>query len=618
VSSSNAYKLQFTALQKDASSAVSVHLITKKYLPALAHVVDEWLRELLRHVQCASITSDGWCDNAMQKYVAVTIHYMRDNNFQFVPQHATLALDRFVALEMTSRALSKFVKGIVDRKVSDNTMICCFVSDGAKNALGAAEMYAEDDAVWCFAHLLALVVRYFIKQPEYAQLIGYVRFYSAKIRKSANRTKQVLDLQMDLKNIVLQPSVQDLLQLDECALEQLADKFDEDTDCEGAGSVVLLSSPSSSSSSSNQQRRPLRLLLDQDTRWSSTFTMLRRFARLLPYLCVADSIYESFQKAEMKEAMFAILGSLPQLRAIACLLEPFATLTTVAQGEHYATLAHVPLWIVNLKTSLECLREEANALALDSDRANDAECLLPSWAKAKATCEFVSAGATFLLDEVARRFDCIHSVEKPHPAMKAALLCPQYASPKSALAAHVSLELRDAVWKALKADARIAFPYKSNDFVDSDDSFDSSECEDSSSDGGGETRHFRFLEKGFNKIRHRFEHDLTLLDTYGTATEFWTKSKLATKNPNVLAIRPLVAGLLSAPAVSSSSESVFSVAGAAKSARRSSLSGINLARETMVSRNLHLFDMGDGHLPEETLCERTLQLLQRRAGQFSS
>jgi hAT family C-terminal dimerisation region len=55
-------------------------------------------------------------------------------------------------------------------------------------------------------------------------------------------------------------------------------------------------------------------------------------------------------------------------------------------------------------------------------------------------------------------------------------------------------------------------------------------------------------------------------------------------------LSPFVKGYLGSPAASSSSESVFSVAGDVVSSHRSRLSGEHGRQETLVSRNLHLFE----------------------------
>lgn len=84
------------------------------------------------------------------------------------------------------------------------------------------------------------------------------------------------------------------------------------------------------------------------------------------------------------------------------------------------------------------------------------------------------------------------------------------------------------------------------------------------------------------------ENEMTWRDSGDSPLKFW--SDTIKENVKVKVLAPIVKALLSAPCVSSSSESVFSVAGDVLSKHRSKLSGEHAEMETIICRNLHLFE----------------------------
>jgi hypothetical protein len=85
-------------------------------------------------------------------------------------------------------------------------------------------------------------------------------------------------------------------------------------------------------------------LTDNAVRWNSTYAMVRRFLRLLPYYYIARE-WCAFQSEEMTQCLSTCIDELSQLRALCALLAPIAKVTVLAQGERYATLKRFPFWI---------------------------------------------------------------------------------------------------------------------------------------------------------------------------------------------------------------------------------------------------------------------------------
>ena len=92
---------------------------------------------------------------------------------------------------------------------------------------------------------------------------------------------------------------------------------------------------------------PLRPLLDNNTRWSSTYTVLK---------CFLD-LYPAIQYALQDQSLHFDIDPLQDALEVSCIvytvLKPFATITTLTQRENYPSLGLVPFWIAQLNTQLE-------------------------------------------------------------------------------------------------------------------------------------------------------------------------------------------------------------------------------------------------------------------------
>jgi hypothetical protein len=142
-------------------------------------------------------------------------------------------------------------------------------------------------------------------------------------------------------------------------------------------------------------------------------------------------------RSEFLALMDAIDDDLPLVRALQRLLEPFAHVTTIAQGETYATLLHFPVWIDNLCTAFEAMEAEAHNVA---DFRNEYE---------RSYRKEVFEGATFFRNELMRSTRFGPMLSTPSLALRAAALSPMYGH-----FSFVAESVRNQVWERLARDAK--------------------------------------------------------------------------------------------------------------------------------------------------------------------
>jgi hypothetical protein len=159
------WALLFEAFGLDSDCAITRSKYRDKWLPAFVGTVQDCFIELLRDVPAVTITTDGWTDVELRKYVVMT-HWLNNN---FVQRHATLELSEFHG-GATGEALFDHIKENVHAIVPADTFVLVSVSDGAGNAINASSYLAGDGALWCGTHLLQLVARSLLDQQPFAQL----------------------------------------------------------------------------------------------------------------------------------------------------------------------------------------------------------------------------------------------------------------------------------------------------------------------------------------------------------------------------------------------------------------------------------------------------------------
>jgi hypothetical protein len=602
--------------------------------------VEERIKNLLEGVPAVCVTTDGWTDVELRKYVVTTAHWLDD---KFEQHHATIDLGE-VQGSATAEALFAFIKSVIDKKLPKDTFVLVSVSDGAGNAIGASRYLAGDGALWCGAHLLQLVARTILEREPYASMIKQIRSYVGFVRSSTERRAALRKCQESVwgsltdeqlskpssslagGNFLLQQACRALgLSVDE--YEQGLAVFGGGGNDGGGDSVVSSSVEASSSSSSSSRpvrRRPVALQLKRDgvTRWNSTLGMLTRFGTLLPFLVAiqqescfkdastvsataaldrglldrnltADELLEALEQTISREdsprALFERLCT-PQVAkriiSLRRLLEPIAQVTVRAQANRYATLPHFAHWIHLIQSAWTRI---ANG-DLIMDETRDA--------------------AKFLLSKLNDRDRFGDLFTSPSLPLRAAALSPFYG--------HLDFvpdeRVRDAVWDSLFRDAVVLIPAPDASTHDSqsdsawctdDDSDYSSNDDDdcistsSSSSSSAKAEHEQRMKMALQALRRQFEmpkfrRRMQRNNRKQTTAQFWRENidkPFETKdNPiSLKVLKPLILGYCGASGTSCSSESSLSVAGAVKSRHRARLSSSHLRMETLVARNQHLF-----------------------------
>jgi hypothetical protein len=311
------------------------------------------------------------------------------------------------------------------------------------------------------------------------------------------------------------------------------------------------------------------------------------------------------------------------IAALRHLLEPIAQLTTLLQSESVPTLPLCANWIHQLVSVYEHLAAD--------DSVN----------------ETTRSGAQFMGDSVrsATRFGPLF--DRANPALCAAALDPRFGH-----LPFVSDDVRDRVWQALLQDAKNVIPVPQSasmaasptstgcnafsydisrrrprdavmpesmddifsQFIESHPQLDVDEnlsTSSSSSVSAAQTEHWKQLESALVELRSLMESQsfrtFIAAQPPKSAAEYWRRfigtqfSNNTTTHLTPAILKPLIQGYCGGTASSSASESAFSVAGAVKSKTRSRLSPEHLRMETLICRNLDLFESS-----KELVCETIL------------
>jgi hypothetical protein len=415
------FRRAFMAHRLDPDTALSRTTYRNTWLPRMFATIQMRIREKLANSSSICLTSDGWTCNQLVKYVVVTGHWLDPNDYSFV--HATLDLTTIDG-SATGERLFAEVDRIANETLARDTVMLVSVADGAANAQNACAYLSDDGKVWCGAHLLQLVVRSLLETKHFKSLISDIRSYVAYVRSSTERRAALLALQKrvwceyfgDRNNLsqiedVSQQAIETVCRRSifvsttcealgigvnsySVAMNSNFGEQDDDSDDEEAddNDVAIFSRSPSSSSSSSRHWRPLGLIRDAATRWSSTYAMVSRFAALLPFLFRLQKQDSTFMGQVDSNAMLQQLArdhgeadpeiiaqlladarssgsttpssvfdricdkdSIRRLLNLCHLLEPFCTITRLCQTESYATLPHFAARVKRIDEALKCL-----------------------------------------------------------------------------------------------------------------------------------------------------------------------------------------------------------------------------------------------------------------------
>src|SRR3989338_3098214 len=230
---------------------------------------------------------DAWSDCTMEKYLTITGHWMTKEWQIMTPFLATIPWDGVMSGDSISET-------ILDKVLTDtDCFIFAVTSDGGSNMIAAGQDLVGSDTVRCFLHILHLLFGSFMDDPSYSEKISSLREYIKTIRRCQN------------KRLVLKKSAK------QAKLKRSS------------------------------------LILDNVTRWNSTYLMIVRYIEFLLLLRDLHHNDEAFRDLSFP------LGTSSFYQAIVKLWEPFYNITIEAQSRALSTLPMIPGWIDNLYSHLD-------------------------------------------------------------------------------------------------------------------------------------------------------------------------------------------------------------------------------------------------------------------------
>lgn len=197
-------------------------MVANQVLPTLRQLVQKLNKDQMsQEATSVSLTIDGWSDIGQRHYLGVTAHFVAND---WTLQSLQLGCIPAFGVEQTAEKIVDILRHRLDSALPEDILIACVTSDNAGNMINAVNLFSgEDGAFRCIAHTTQLVVKEFLNAFA-SGLIGDVRAIVQAIRGSTAFSNALLDLQAEPK---------------------------------------------------------LHLVDAVDTRWDSTFYMLRRFVSLL-------------------------------------------------------------------------------------------------------------------------------------------------------------------------------------------------------------------------------------------------------------------------------------------------------------------------------------------------
>ena len=268
---------------------------------ALYHFVKAQIKLELDNIAALSFTYDGWTNQHRHRFIVITIHYMNAEGFA---QSRIFDLVLFRQAHTTDNLVALLKKRLRD-ELPPHIYIHAGVGDNASNSSAAIEEFAGGNIVPCFAHTLQLAIRDGIRASSpLTQIIQHVRDLAVSVRNHSE-----LQYMMEMQ--------------------------------QGDESKTLI--------------------LDQVTRWNSTYYMVKRFLELLPYLSLlaikghlSSPLFAGTQESHVQ------LLVVPQFLNI---LSKFEEITVRSQG---AFMYDIPEFVKTLHEHLDATqREPLTPIALD-------------------------------------------------------------------------------------------------------------------------------------------------------------------------------------------------------------------------------------------------------------
>lgn len=238
--------------------------------------------ELLRRSKVLpSLTADAWTSCANEGFLGVTIHYISD---EWKMVSTVLAIRCLQSRHTTDNLCAELNKLCEDFQLSD---VFCAVTDNAENIVGAVRhSVCIREHQPCFGHTLQLCVRDALDAPAVSASVARLRRLCDFFR-SSNPAWLVLKQEQ----------------------QQYIDK-------QHRNPVI---------------RKVVRPLMDQATRWNSTYGMIDRALRLRDLMARASTVPDV--RRRMKHVQLPTATDWHVIKKVSKLLERVAAATRVLEGK---------------------------------------------------------------------------------------------------------------------------------------------------------------------------------------------------------------------------------------------------------------------------------------------
>lgn len=244
----------------------------KSNIDKMYNIESKKFKNCISSVQHMCLTTDIWTDTAMNSMLGVTIHGLFENK-QF---SGTIGVFKMHEAH-TAGYISEVLQNALKEFSINQEQVMAVITDNAPNIVKAIhDTFGKKRQIPCFAHTLNLVCGYSLKTPEVSDIITKCRKIVAWFKRSVRANDDLRELQ------------------------------------------------SSAGVCGGNMLKPI---LDVKTRWNSTYYMLERFIKLIPYISQilikhsdAPPMIRTINKYEMVE--------------IVSLLKPLEALTTQISGEN--------------------------------------------------------------------------------------------------------------------------------------------------------------------------------------------------------------------------------------------------------------------------------------------
>ena len=155
--------------------------------------------EKIKTVSGVCLTTDCWTSSTTIGYMSVTCHYLCDFKLQ------SNLLDCFELTDNhTAAYLAHELQRIVNEWAISDKIVAC-VTDGAANIKKAVSDILHWNHLSCFAHILNLIVRNAIQQPQIQDVIKKVKCITEYTRRSTVASAKLREMQLQMGQPQLRP-----------------------------------------------------------------------------------------------------------------------------------------------------------------------------------------------------------------------------------------------------------------------------------------------------------------------------------------------------------------------------------------------------------------------------